>query len=81
MPVWIIWVSVLALGVVWFSFVALLCRQIAAGKWEPDYWPPDPTSAAEPVSLEELRQSFGSETDAGSIVRVRFTREGGFCER
>jgi hypothetical protein len=79
MTVWLIWVAVLAIGLAWFALIGLLCRQIVAGKWEADYWPPDPYQNAEPLRLEDLKEDLEREPGM-SVVRVRFNREGGFNE-
>lgn len=76
----LVWLSVLLIGVVWLALISLLCRQIAAGKWDPLYWPPEPASRAQPVSLDELKRAIGPQEQPSSVVRARFDREGGFTE-
>lgn len=80
MTMWLVWLSALLIGAVWLVLIAVLCRQIAAGKWDPVYWPPEPASRAKPMGLDEFRTTLGSPETPATVVRVRFNGEGGFIE-
>jgi hypothetical protein len=80
MTMWLVWLSACAIVSVWLVMTVLLCRQIAAGKWDPAYWPPERGSAAKAVSVEDLKKTLEFEKSTSSITQVRFNREGGFRE-